>query len=69
MNLNIMLAILLELRVKIQMKVQNEKIIIDRHVDNHSSNVLHCHFKSSNVILDVLTVDENDDSELDQQIV
>jgi hypothetical protein len=51
------------------MKVQNEKIIIDRHVDNHFSNVLHYHFKSSNVIRDVLIVDENDDLELDQQIV
>ncbi len=27
------------------MKVQNKKIIIDRHVDNHFSNVLHCHFE------------------------
>jgi hypothetical protein len=64
-----MLAILLEFRVKIQMKVQNEKIIINRHVDNHFSNVLHCHFESSNVIRDVLIVDENDDSKLNQQIV
>jgi hypothetical protein len=68
-NLSIMLAILLEFRVKIQMKVQNEKIIIDRHVDNHSSNVLHCHFKSSNVIRDVLIIDESDDSKFDQKIV
>ncbi len=64
-----MLAILLELRVKIQMKIQNEKIIIDRHVDDHFFNVLHCHLESSNVIRDVLIVDENDDSKLDQQIV
>ncbi len=64
-----MLAILLELRVKIQMKVQNEKIIIDQHVDNHFSNVLHCHFESLNVIRDVLTVNESDDSEFNQQIV
>ncbi len=48
------------------MKVQNEKIIIDWHVDNHFSNVLHCHFESSSVIRDVLIVDENDDSEFDQ---
>jgi hypothetical protein len=54
-----------KLRVKIQMKVQNKKIIIDWHFDNHSSNVLHCHFESLNVIRDVLIVDENDDSELD----
>jgi hypothetical protein len=64
-----MLAILLEFRVKIQMKIQNEKIIIDRHVDNHFSNVLHYHFKSLNVIRDVLIIDKNDDSEFNQQIV
>jgi hypothetical protein len=64
-----MLAILLKLRVKIQMKVQNKKIIIDRHIDNHFSNVLHYHFESSSVVRDVLTVDESDNSELDQQIV
>jgi hypothetical protein len=51
------------------MKVQHEKIIIDRHVDDQFSNVLHCHLESSSVVRDVLTVDENDDSELDQQIV
>ncbi len=54
-----MFAILLEFRNKIQMKVQNEKIIIDRHVDDHFSNVLHHHFKSSSVICDVLIVNEN----------
>jgi hypothetical protein len=69
MNLSIMLAILLELRVKIQMKIQNEKIIIDRHVDDHFSNVLHCHFELSSVIRDVLIVDESDDLKFDQQIV
>jgi hypothetical protein len=51
------------------MKVQNEKIIIDRHVDDYSSNVLHCHLESPSVVRDVLTVDESDDSELDQQTV
>ncbi len=51
------------------MKIQNEKIIIDQHVDNHSSNVLHCHFESSNVIRDVLIVNENDDLKFDQQNV
>jgi hypothetical protein len=51
------------------MKVQNEQIIIDRHVDNHFSIVLHYHFESLNVIRNVLIVDENDDSELDSQIV
>ncbi len=49
--------------------IQNEKIIIDRHVDDHSLNVLHCHFESSNVIRDVLIVDENDDSKLDQHMI
>ncbi len=47
------------------MKVQNEKIIVDRHVDDHFSNILHCHFESSNVICNVLIVDENDNSKLD----
>jgi hypothetical protein len=51
------------------MKIQNEKIIIDQHVDDHFSNVLHCHFESLSVIRDVLIVDENDDSKFDQQIV
>ncbi len=69
MSLNIMLAILLELRIKIQMKIQNEKIIIDRHVDDHFLNILHRHLKSLNVIRDVLIVDENDDSKFNQQIV
>jgi hypothetical protein len=64
-----MLSILLELRIETQMKVQNEKIIIDQHVDDHFSNVLHCRFESSNVIRDVLIIDENDTSKLDQQIV
>ncbi len=61
-----MFSILFELRIETQMKVQNEKIIINRHINNHLSNVLHCRFKSSNVVRDVLIVDENDDSELDQ---
>jgi hypothetical protein len=51
------------------MKIQNEKIIIDRHVDNYFLNVLHHHFKSLNVIRDVLIIDKNDDLKLDQQIV
>ncbi len=69
MNLSIMFAILLELRIKIQMKIQNKKNIIDRHVDYHSSNVLHYYLESLNVIHDVLIVNENDDLKLDQQIV
>jgi hypothetical protein len=35
-------------------------------MNNQSSNVLHYHFKSLNVIRDVLIVDENDVSEFDQ---
>ncbi len=51
------------------MKIQNEKIIVDRHVDDHFSNVLYCRFESSNVIRAVLIIDQNDDLKLDQQIV
>ncbi len=64
-----MFSLLLEFRIKIQIKIQNEEIIINRHVDDHFSNVLHYRFESLNVIRDVLIVDENDDSKLDQQIV
>jgi hypothetical protein len=64
-SLSIMLAILLELRVKIQMKIQNEKIFIDQHVNNHSLIVLYRRFKSSNVIRDVLIIDEKNVSKLD----
>ncbi len=64
-----MLSILLVLRIETQIKIQNEKIIIDRHVDNHFSNVLRCRFESSSVICSVLIVDESDDLELDQQII
>ncbi len=69
MSLSIVLPILLEFRIKIQMKIQNEKIIVDQHDADHFSNILHCRFKSSNVIRNVLIVDENDDSKLDQQII
>ncbi len=65
MNLSIMFAILLELRIKIQMKIQNKNFIIDRHIDDHSSNVLHCYLESLNVIRDVLIIDESDDSKFD----
>ncbi len=64
-----MLSILLKLRIKTQMKIQNEKIIVDQHVDDHLSNILHCRFESSSVIRDVLIVDQSDDSKLDQQII
>jgi hypothetical protein len=51
------------------MKIQNEKIIVDQRVDNHFSNVLHCRFELLSVVRNVLIVDENDDSKLDQQII
>ncbi len=69
MNLSIMLAILLEFRIKIQMKVQNEKIIIDQHVDDHSSNVLHCYFEWLNVIRDVFVASSDTEAELRQNHV
>jgi hypothetical protein len=52
-----MFSILFKFRVEIQMKVQNKKIIVNQHVDNHFSNVLHCGFESLSVIRDVLIVD------------
>jgi hypothetical protein len=55
-----MFAILLEHRVKIQIKIQKKQIVINRHVNNHSLNVLHHCFKSLNVIHNVLIIDEND---------
>jgi hypothetical protein len=61
-----MFALLLELRVKIQMKILNKKIIIDRYMNNYFSNVLHRRFKSSSVIHDVLIVDENNIFKNDQ---
>ncbi len=69
MRLSIMLAILLELRIKTQIKIQNERIIVDQYVDDHFSIVLHHRSESSNVVRNVLIVDENDDSKLDKQIV
>jgi hypothetical protein len=66
MRLNIMLTILLEFRINIQIKIQNKKIIIDQHVNDHFSNVLHCRFESLSVIRSDLIIDENDDSELSQ---
>jgi hypothetical protein len=42
-----------------------KKFIVDQHVDDHFSNVLHYRFESSSVIRSVLIVDENDDSKLD----
>jgi macrodomain Ter protein organizer (MatP/YcbG family) len=60
-----MLAILLKLRVKNQMKIQNEKIVINQYINNHFSNVLHRRFKSLSVIRDVLIIDKNDVLKLD----
>jgi hypothetical protein len=60
-----MFSILIELNIEIQMKIQNYKNIINQHVDDHFSNVLHCRFKSSNIIRDDLIINENDDSEPD----
>jgi hypothetical protein len=51
------------------MKVQNEKIIIDQHVDDHSSNVLHCYFEWLNVIRDVFVASSDTEAELRQNHV
>jgi hypothetical protein len=56
-RLNIILSILLVFRVEIKMKIQNQNIVIDEHLDDHSSYVLQRLFESSNVIDDVLTDD------------
>ncbi len=53
-NLSVMFSILLKFRIKTQMKVQDEKIIVDQHIDDHFSNVPHYRFESSNVVRDVL---------------
>jgi hypothetical protein len=68
-RLSIMLSILLVFRVEIEMKIQNQNIVINEHFCDHSSYVLQRFFESSNVIDDVLTDDWNDDSQLDKQIV
>ncbi len=47
------------------MKIQNEKIIVNRHVNDHFSNVLHCRFESLSVIRNIVIVDENDDLKFD----
>ncbi len=52
-----MLSILLVFRVVIEMKIQNQNIIIDEHFDDHSSYVLQRLFESSNVVDDVLIDD------------
>jgi hypothetical protein len=52
-----MFSILLVFRVEIEMKIQNQNIVIDKHFDNHSSYVLQRLFESSNVIDDVLIDD------------
>jgi hypothetical protein len=52
-----MLSILLVFRVEIEMKVQNQNVIIDEHFDDYFSYVLQRLIKSSNVIDDILTDD------------
>jgi hypothetical protein len=56
-RLSIMLSILLVFRVEIEMKVQNQNVVIDEYLDDHSSYVLQHFFESSRVIDDVLTDD------------
>jgi hypothetical protein len=56
-RLSIMLSILFVFRIEIEMKVQNQNVIIDEHLDDHSSYVLQRFFESSNVIDDVLIDD------------
>jgi Fe-S cluster assembly ATPase SufC len=48
------------------MKIQKKKIVINRHVNNHFSNVLHRRFELLNLIRDILIIDENDVLKLDQ---
>jgi hypothetical protein len=57
MRLNIMLSILLVFRIEIEMKVQNQNVVIDEHFDDHLSYVLQRFFESSSVIDDVLIDD------------
>ncbi len=52
-----MLSILLVFRVEIEMKIQNQNIVIDEHLDDHFSYVLQRLFESSRVIDDVLIDD------------
>jgi hypothetical protein len=52
-----MFSIMLVFRVEIEMKVQNQNVIIDKHFDDYFSYVLQRFFKSSNVIDDVFVDD------------
>jgi hypothetical protein len=56
-RLSIMLSILLVFRIEIEMQVQNQNAVIDKHLDDHSSYVLQRFFESSSVINDVLIDD------------
>jgi hypothetical protein len=56
-RLSIMFSILLVFRVEIEMKIQNQDVIIDEHFDNHSSYVLQRLFESSRVI-DIVLIDD-----------
>ncbi len=56
-RLNIMFSILFVFRVEIEIKIQNQNVVINEHFDDHFSYVLQRLFKSLNVIDDVLTDD------------
>jgi hypothetical protein len=56
-RLSIIFSILLVFRVEIEMKVQNQNVIINEHLDDHFSYILQRFFESSNVIDDVLIDD------------
>jgi hypothetical protein len=56
-RLSIMFSILLVFRIEIEMKIQNQNVVIDEHLDDHFSYVLQRFFESSSVIDDVLIDD------------
>jgi hypothetical protein len=56
-RLSIIFSILLVFRVEIEMKIQNQNVVINEHFDDHFSYVLQRFFESSNVIDDVLIDD------------
>ncbi len=56
-RLSIMFSIFLVFRVEIEMKVQNQNVVIDEHFNDHFSYILQRSFKSSSVIDDVLIDD------------
>jgi hypothetical protein len=52
-----MFSILFIFRVEIEMKIQNQNVIIDKHFDNYFSYVLQRFFELLNVIDDILIDD------------